>query len=195
MPNKNTSLKSDSVLHLSMDQQQESSSSLSSSNTAGDDQIRQEKLQLVDTLKAPIIERGRSFGYEVVENYDLGAGPIHVTWIFKPGGSESLPDIRLGFICITEFSQSSLNEAIARAMLNLMDKLILVVPTEEMTKTVSESIDLIPAGSKEEEGGGEGRSILQLRKYITVLTPSTLTSKSDIKGPSERKGTQAGEVL
>ena len=195
MPNKNTSLKSDSVLHLSMDQQQESSSSLSSSNTAGDDQIRQEKLQLVDTLKAPIIERGRSFGYEVVENYDLGAGPIHVTWIFKPGGSESLPDIRLGFICITEFSQSSLNEAIARAMLNLMDKLILVVPTETMTKTVSESIDLIPAGSKEEGGGGEGRSILQLRKYITVLTPSTLISKSDIKGPSEPKGTQAGEVL
>jgi hypothetical protein len=175
--------------------QQESSSSSSSNTAAGYDQIRQEKLQLIDTLKAPIIERGRSFGYEVVENYDLGAGPIHVTWIFKPGGSESLPDIRLGFICITEFSQSSLNEAIARAMLNLMDKLILVVPTETMTKTVSESIDLIPAGSKEEGGGGgEGRSILQLRKYITVLTPSTL-SKSDIKGPSERKGTQTGEAL
>ena len=185
------------MLHLSMDQQrQESSSSSSSSNTAaGYDQIRQEKLQLIDTLKAPIIERGRSFGYELVENYELGAGPIHVTWIFKPGGSESLPDIRLGFICITEFSQCSLNEAIARAMLNLMDKLILVVPTETMTETVSESIDLIPAGSKEGEGGREGRSILQLRKYITVLTPSTLTSKSDIKGPSERKGTQTGEVL
>ena len=194
MPNKNTSLKSDSVLHLSMDQQQESSSSLSSSNTAGDDQIRQEMLQLVDTLKAPIIERGRSFGYEVVENYDLGAGPIHVAWIFKPGTSESLPDIRLGFICVTEFSQSSLNEAIARAMLNLMDKLILVVPTEEMTKTVSESIDLIPAGSKE-EGGGEGRSILQLRKYITVLTPSTLTSKSDVEGPRERRSSQTSEAI
>jgi hypothetical protein len=178
-----------------MDQQQESSSSLSSSNTAGDDQIRQEKLQLVDTLKAPIIERGRSFGYEVVENYDLGAGPIHVTWIFKPGGSESLPDIRLGFICITEFSQSSLNEAIARAMLNLMDKLILVVPTETMTKTVSESIDLIPAGSKEEGGGGEGRSILQLRKYITVLTPSTLISKSDVEGPGERRSSQTSEAI
>jgi hypothetical protein len=175
--------------------QQESSSSSSSNTAAGYDQIRQEKLQLIDTLKAPIIERGRSFGYEVVENYDLGAGPIHVTWIFKPGGSESLPDIRLGFICITEFSQSSLNEAIARAMLNLMDKLILVVPTETMTKTVSESIDLIPAGSKEEEGGGEGRSILQLRKYITVLTPSTLTSKSDVEGPRERRSSQTSEAI
>ena len=172
--------------------QQESSSSSSSNTAAGYDQIRQEKLQLIDTLKAPIIERGRSFGYEVVENYDLGAGPIHVTWIFKPGGSESLPDIRLGFICITEFSQSSLNEAIARAMLNLMDKLILVVPTETMTKTVSESIDLIPAGSEE---GGEGRSILQLRKYITVLTPSTLISKSDVEGPRERRSSQTSEAI
>ena len=156
------------------------------------DQNKQDKIQIIDNLKAPIIERGRSFGYEVVENYDLGAGPIHVTWIFKPGGSESLPDIRLGFICITEFSQSSLNEAIARAMLNLMDKLILVVPTETMTKTVSESIDLIPAGSEE---GGEGRSILQLRKYITVLTPSTLTSKSDVEGPRERRSSQTSEAI
>ena len=32
-------------------------------------------------------------GCEVIENYDLGAGPVHVAWIFKPG-SESLPDLR-----------------------------------------------------------------------------------------------------
>ena len=174
-----------------MNQNQNTTTSSPSLSVAGNP-MEQEKLHLIDTLKAPIIERGRSFGYEVVENYDLGAGPIHVTWIFKPGGSESLPDIRLGFICITEFSQSSLNEAIARAMLNLMDKLILVVPTETMTKTVSESIDLIPAGS-EEEGGG--RSILQLRKYITVLTPSTLTSKSDVEGPRERRSSQTSGAI
>jgi hypothetical protein len=41
-------------------------------------------------------------GCEVVKNYDLGAGPIHVAWIFKPG-SESLPDLRLGLICIQNF--------------------------------------------------------------------------------------------
>jgi hypothetical protein len=40
---------------------------------------------MIDTLKAPIIEMGRNLGYEVVENYDLGAGPIHVCWTFKPG--------------------------------------------------------------------------------------------------------------
>jgi hypothetical protein len=77
---------------------------------------------------------GRDLGFEVIENYDLGAGPIHVTWVFKPG-SESLPDMRLGFICITkEYSEYSLNESIARAMLNLIDKLVLVVPSESMTK-------------------------------------------------------------
>ncbi len=42
---------------------------------------------------------GRRLGYEVVENYDLGAGPIHIAWIFKPG-SECLPDMRLGFVCL-----------------------------------------------------------------------------------------------
>ena len=65
---------------------------------------------MIDTMKAPIIQMGKSAGYEVIENYDLGAGPIHVTWIFKPGGGiESVPDMRLGFVCITEFSQVSLN--------------------------------------------------------------------------------------
>src|SRR5918911_766692 len=120
-----------------MNQQRHEVSSSSSDTAAGDDdeQTRQERLQLIDTIKAPIIQMGKSAGYEVIENYDLGAGPIHVTWIFKPAGSESLPDMRLGFICITEFSQPSLNEAIARAMINLVDKLVLVVPIEQMTKT------------------------------------------------------------
>jgi hypothetical protein len=65
------------------------------------------------------------------------------------------------------------------------EKLVLVIPTEEMTKTISDSIKLMP----------DNGSILQLRKYVTVVTPSTLTSKSDIKGASERRGPQAGEVL
>jgi hypothetical protein len=151
--------------------------------------------QMIDTLKAPVIEIGRNLGYEVVENYDLGAGPIHVCWTFKPG-SESLPDIRLGFICIPEVmkgdissfsspqSQFSLNQAIARAMINLIDKLVLVVPSETMTKKISDSIESMP-----------DKSILQLRKYVTVLTPSTLVSKTGVKGARRRDSTQTGEVL
>ncbi|HKG30816.1 MAG TPA: hypothetical protein VKA91_06055 [Nitrososphaeraceae archaeon] len=154
-----------------------------------------ERLQMIDTLKAPVIEMGRNLGYEVVENYDLGAGPIHVCWTFKPG-SESLPDMRLGFICIPEVeeddissfsspqSQFSLNEAIARAMINLVDKLVLVVPSETMTKKISDSIESMP-----------DKSILQLRKYVTVLTPSTLVSKTGVKGPRERDSPQTGEVI
>src|SRR5919108_4601218 len=152
-------------------------------SSANSERHAQERLQIIDTLKAPIIEMGRSRGYEMVENYDLGAGPVHVAWIFKPG-SESLPDMRLGFICLTEFSNSSINEGIARAMLNLVDKLVFVVPTETMTKEVKDAIESMP-----------DRSILQSRKYITVLTPSTLVSKRGIKGASERRSAQTGEVV
>ena len=137
----------------------------------------QEKAQLIDTLKAPIIEMGRSLGYEVIENYNLGAGPIHIAWIFKPGNSNALPDIRIGFVCLTETSQFSINEAVARALLSLMDKLVLVVPSESMTKTVSDSLESIL----------ERPSILQLRKYVTVLTPSTLTSKVGVQGARSKR--------
>jgi hypothetical protein len=143
----------------------------------------QEKLQLIDTLKAPIIQMGRDLGYEVVENHDLGAGPVHVAWVFKPG-SESLPDMRLGFICLTEFSSSSINEGIARAMLNLVDKLVFVVPTEKMTGQVKDAIESMP-----------DKSILQLRKYVTVLTPSTLVSKTGVQGSRERRSAQTGEAV
>ncbi len=168
-----------------MSQQQDRSSSPSPSPSS--EQNSQKRLQLIDTLKAPIIQMGRDLGYEVIENYDLGAGPIHVTWVFKPGGLESLPDMRLGFICLTEeeyYLESSLNESIARAMLNLIDKLVLVVPSESMTKKISDSIESMP-----------DKSILQLRKYITVLTSSTLVSKTDIKGARERESAQTGEVV
>jgi hypothetical protein len=138
---------------------------------------------MIDTLKAPVIQMGRDLGYEVIENHDLGAGPVHVAWVFKPG-SESLPDMRLGFICLTEFSNSSINESVARAMLNLIDKLIFVVPTEAMTGQVKDAIDLMP-----------DKSILQLRKYVSVLTPSTLVSKTGVQGARERDGVQTGEAV
>jgi hypothetical protein len=168
-----------------------SSSSTTTKEGGGNgEQKDKEWLQMIDTMKAPIIEMGRNLGYEVIENYDLGGGPIHVAWIFKPG-SESLPDMRLGFICIIPEkeelfpSQFSLNEAIARAMINLIDKLVLVVPVESMTKTISDSIESMP-----------DRNILQLRKYVTVLTPSTLVSKTGIKGAREKDSSQqTGEIV
>jgi hypothetical protein len=169
-----------------MSRQEEKDSSLTSSA----EERAAKRLQMIDTMKAPIIEMGRNLGYEVIENYDLGGGPIHVAWIFK-AGSESLPDMRLGFICIIPekeelfSSQFSLNEAIARAMINLIDKLVLVVPVESMTKKISDSIESMP-----------DRSILQLRKYVTVLTPSTLVSKTGIKGAREKDSSkQTGEIV
>ena len=156
---------------------------MSQQDSAYPEERAHERLQMIDTLKAPVIQMGRDLGYEVVENHDLGAGPVHVVWVFKPG-SESLPDMRLGFMCLTEFSNSSINEGIARAMLNLVDKLVFVVPTEAMTGRVKDAIELMP-----------DRSILQLRKYVTVLTPSTLVSKAGVKGARERDSMQTGEAV
>ncbi|HJU94747.1 MAG TPA: hypothetical protein VJ643_01830, partial [Nitrososphaera sp.] len=59
-----------------------------------------------------------------------------------------------------------------------------VVPTETMTKEVKDAIESMP-----------DKSILQLRKYVTVLTPSTLVSKQGIKGARERRSAQTGEVV
>lgn len=137
---------------------------------------------MTDTLNAPVIQMGRDLGYEVIENHDLVAGPVHAAWIFKLG-SESRPGMHLGFICFTEFSNSSLNEAIARALLNLIDKLVFVVPTETMTGQVKHAIESIQDKSK-----------LQLRKYVTVLTPSTLVSKIGISGAHERDSVQTWEA-
>ncbi|MFL6487244.1 MAG: hypothetical protein ACJ71D_11125 [Nitrososphaera sp.] len=47
----------------------------------------------------------------------------------------------LGFICLTEFSNSSINEGIDRDMLNLIDKRVFVVPSEAMTKEVKDAIE------------------------------------------------------
>ena len=145
----------------------------------------QEIRQIIETLKAPIIQLGKSIaGIEVIENYDQGAGPIDVLWTFKPG-SEALPDIRIGFVCLSttttsEYSESTINEIIIKSMMNLVDKLVIVVPSENMAKKISDSIESMPNSS----------SFLQLRKYVTVLTSSTLVPKTDILGPREKQNLQ-----
>ena len=137
---------------------------------------------LVPALKAPIIEIGKSSGYDVVEDYDLGAGPIDVAWIFKPE-LPSLPDIRIGFVFVQEYSESVINRVIAKSILNLVDKLIIVVPSEAMTREFSQSInrELAKPG------------LLQLRKFITILTPSTLVEKSGVTSTRDNKNTEVAE--
>jgi hypothetical protein len=142
--------------------------------------------ELLPALKAPIIEIGKSSGYDVVEDYDLGAGPIDIAWVFKPGLPElsALPDLRIGFLFLFEYSESAINHAIARSILNLIDKLILVAATEKMTGAISQSIERNISKS----------SILQLRKYVTVLTPSTLVDKAGVLS-SRGKDNSIGEEV
>jgi hypothetical protein len=49
-----------------------------------------------------------------LENYDLGAGPVDIARIFKPGKPEidSIPDLRISFIFILEYSESAINLAV-----------------------------------------------------------------------------------
>jgi hypothetical protein len=142
----------------------------------------QERQQLIEILKAPIIQLGKSIvGVEVMENYDQGAGPINVLWTFKPG-SDALPDIRMGFVCIPikitdeDYSEYLVNEIITKSMMNLVDKLVIVVPSENIAKRISDSIESMP-----------NSSFLQLRKYVTVLTPSTLVPKTDVLNSREKQ--------
>lgn len=130
--------------------------------------------ELLPALKAPIIEAGKGSGYDVVENYDLGEGPIDVAWILKPGFPEitSLPDIRIGFVFALEYSESIINRAISKSLLNLIDKLVIVVPSESKTKQFKDSINK----------DIEKPSLIRMRKYITILTPSTLVEKSGVYG-------------
>jgi hypothetical protein len=84
-----------------MNQKLESSDSDSSERS-------QDKQQMIETLKAPIIQLGKSIvGVEIIENYDQGAGPIDVLWTFKPG-SEALPDM-IG-ICLYPNNDNSSNK-------------------------------------------------------------------------------------
>jgi len=73
----------------------------------------QQRQQMIETLKAPIIQMGKNIGVEIIDNYDQGAGPIDVLLTFKPG-SEALPYIRMGFvylsITIEDYSESTMNE-------------------------------------------------------------------------------------
>ena len=72
-------------------------------------------------------------------------------------------------------------------MMNLVDKLVIVVPSENMTEKISDSIKSMP-----------NSSFLQLRKYVTVLTPSTLVSKTDILTSREKQNLQTigrGEAI
>jgi hypothetical protein len=138
----------------------------------------QEIRQIIETLKAPIIQLGKNIGVEIIEDYDQGAGPIDLLWTFKPG-SEALPDIRMGFVCLptTEYySESLINEIVIKSMMNLVDKLVIVVPSEIMTKKISDSIESML-----------NSSFLQLRKYVTVTTPSTLVPKTDVFSSRKRK--------
>ena len=92
--------------------------------------------------------------------------------------------MRMGFVCLStitteDYSESRINEIIIKSIMNLIDKLIIVVNSENMIKKISDSIKSMP-----------NSSFLQLRKYVTTLTPSTLVPKTNILDSREKQNLQ-----
>jgi hypothetical protein len=111
------------------------------------------------------VETGIKLGYEVLENYDIGPGPIDVVWIINHDRpSFPLPKLRIGFVILNEYSESAINLSLARSILNLIDKLIIVVQSHLETRRVRKSL------GKE----GDKTPLVNLTNYVSMITPQDL---------------------
>ena len=112
-------------------------------------------------------------GFEVKQNKDWGAGLIDV--ICKINIHPSLPTINCGFIVLksdeggskdyedNQFSLRKIQEAIIRGVRSGLDKVYVVVPNEEMAKSVSGKIEWLDAISL---------GIYPEQQESAVITPS-----------------------
>src|ERR671915_2413539 len=98
-----------------------------------------------------LISLAEERGFELEQNKDLGAGPVDL--VFKINIHPSLPSINCGFIVLkseeggskdyedNQFSLRKIQEAIIRGVRSGLDKVYMVVPNEEMAKSVSGKIE------------------------------------------------------
>jgi len=98
-----------------------------------------------------LISLAEERGFEVEEKKDIGAGQVDI--VFKINIHPSLPSINCGFIVLksdeggsqdsedNQFSPRKIEEAIMRGLRSGLDKIYLVVPNEEMAKSVSGKIE------------------------------------------------------
>jgi hypothetical protein len=144
------------------------------------------KSQISSSLKTSIIDIGTKSGYDVYKDYDVGAGPIDVVWTLKPGRSELLPlsDLKIGFIFLKECSESTINLTLARSILNLMDKLIILVQSDSEIKQVRDSL-----GRK-----GDGSALVQLSNYVSIITPKDLEKPTVFKANPGGNSNEGGNL-
>jgi hypothetical protein len=99
-----------------------------------------------------LVEAGEEKGFEVEQNAEYGAGPIHVVWNINV--HRALPNVKFGFIVLGEeeeggskdtddnqLSLRKIEEATFRGIRSGLDKVYLVTENEEMAKSVSGKIE------------------------------------------------------
>jgi hypothetical protein len=98
-----------------------------------------------------LISLAEERGFEIEQNKDTGAGPVDL--VFKINIHPSLPSLNCGFIVLksdeggskdyedNQFSLRKIQEAIIRGVRSGLDKVYMVVPNEEMAKSVSGKIE------------------------------------------------------
>jgi hypothetical protein len=132
----------------------------------------------LDVLISVIEERG----FEVEKNKDSGAGPIDV--VCKINIHPGLPAIRCGFIVLrsdegrskdyedNQFSLRKIQEAIIRGIRSGLDKVYMVVPNEEMAKSVSGKIEWLASFGSLLRLDAISLGISPEQQESAVITPS-----------------------
>jgi hypothetical protein len=120
--------------------------------------------------------------FEIEQNKDLGAGPVDL--VFKVNIHPSLPSINCGFIVLksgeggskdyedNQFSLRKIQEAIIRGIRSGLDKVYMVVPNEEMAKSVSGKIEWLASFGSLLRLDAISQGIFPEQQKSSVITPS-----------------------
>ena len=129
-----------------------------------------------------LISLAEERGFEIEQNKFLGAGPVDL--VFKINIHPSLPSINCGFIVLksdeggskdyedNQFSLRKIQEAIMRGIRSGLDKVYLVVPNEEMAKSVSGKIEWLASFGSLLRLDAISLGIFPEQQESAVITPS-----------------------
>jgi hypothetical protein len=129
-----------------------------------------------------LISLAEERGFEIEQNKDIGAGPVNL--VFKINIHPSLPSINCGFIVLksdeggskdyedNQFSLRKIQEAILRGVRSGLDKVYMVVPNEEMAKSVSGKIEWLASFGSLLRLDTISLGIFPEQQESAVITPS-----------------------
>ncbi|HZA64782.1 MAG TPA: hypothetical protein VE573_18035 [Nitrososphaeraceae archaeon] len=157
-----------------------------------EEMMRQQNMDVGNPDLDALIDTLEERGFEVEQNKDSGAGLIDI--VCKINVHPSLPAINCGFIILksdeggskdyedNQFSLRKVQEGIIRGIRSGLDKVYLVVPNEEMAKSVSGKIEWLASFG----------SLLRLDAISLGISPEQ--QKSAVITPSQKR-VPAGDKL